>query len=117
MKKTPLTPRQRKLLKCLVEYHGIVSPACESAHISRKTHYQWCLSSPEYKQAVADIREQAIDWVESKLHKNIENGNVLSQIFFLKCLGKERGYVEKTETDISGHLQLDINKTVVKLEE
>ena len=49
------------------------------------------------KDALNDIREDALDYVESKLFELIDKGHPSAIIFFLKCQGKHRGYVERQE--------------------
>ena len=46
-------------------------------------------------------KETTLAFTESKLHKQIEDGVPVSTIFLLKTKGKNRGYVEKTEQDIT----------------
>ena len=98
------------MLKALERSLGIVTKACEAVGIARWTHYRWMEEDPEYKQAVSDIADLAIDFAESKLFEKI-NGvtvqageNTYTQppsdtaiIFYLKTKGKKRGYIEKTE--------------------
>jgi len=50
-----------------------------------------------FKAAVEEIRESAIDHVESKLFSLIDSGDTGSTIFFLKTRAKKRGYVERSE--------------------
>lgn len=89
------------MLKALDKSLGIVSTACKNVGINRSTHYEWLKIDPKYKQSVDDINEAAIEFVESELFENIKEGNVIAQIFYLKTKGKSKGYVEKTETEIS----------------
>lgn len=76
---------------------GIVTSACRIVGISRETHYRWLSEDPEYKKAVEDISEVALDFAESQLHKQIQEGEVTSTIFYLKTKGKNRGYIERSE--------------------
>ena len=57
------------------------------------------LDRPEFKEAVSQVEESLIDWVESKLMKRIEDGDAHAITFFLKTKGKSRGYAEKVEYD------------------
>ena len=52
------------------------------------------------RAAQAEASETTIDFVESQLLKNINEGDTTSIIFFLKTKAKHRGYVERQE--ISG---------------
>lgn len=91
--------KQKNMLAALTANMGNVSKACKAAAVSRAVHYQWINSSEEYREAVEDSKEEILDFAESALHKLIESGNVTATIFFLKTIGKGRGYVEKLETE------------------
>ena len=58
---------KNKMLKALEEYYGIVTTSCQSVGISRITHYRWLEEDEDYKSKVQDIKNAAIDFVESKL--------------------------------------------------
>lgn len=87
------------MLEALKKSLGVVSTACEEVGISRQTHYNWLNDDPEYKSAVEDIAESAIDFAESKLYEQIKDKDTTATIFYLKTRGKKRGYIEKTEID------------------
>jgi len=94
---------------------GNVTKACKSTDIGRSSIYRWKREDEEFKDAVYDIEEVAIDFVEDKLFQRIEgvftesnDGEVYKTppsdtaiIFYLKTKGKKRGYIEKTETEIT----------------
>ncbi len=91
---------KRVMLEVLAKKRGIVTRACEAAKIGRTTFYEWTESDEAFKKAVDDVQEQALDFVEGRLLDTIESdkmGSVTAQIFYLKCKGKKRGYVERTE--------------------
>lgn len=90
---------KKAMIEALEKSLGVVTTACKQVGIARKTHYEWMKLDEEYKQAVDDISDVALDFAESQLHKQIQNGEVSSTIFYLKTKGKKRGYVEKTEVD------------------
>ena len=92
------------MIEALEKSLGIVTTACKSCGVARSTHYGWMKEDEEYKAAVEDIADIAIDFAESQLHKQIQGGEVSSTIFYLKTKGKKRGYVEKTETEHSGSI-------------
>lgn len=78
---------------------GIVAAACEAAGISRGTFYRWCREDPEFKEQVDAVQETQIDYVESKLLKNITAGDTTAIIFYLKTKGKSRGYSNKDKPE------------------
>jgi hypothetical protein len=87
-------------LKFFSENLGNISAALRSMGVlSRKTFYNWYSANEVFKELADDIRDSKIDIVESMLQKNIMSGNVIAQIFYLKTIGKSRGYVERTEVD------------------
>ena len=89
--------RKKAMVKALEKSLGIVTIAAKTIDLERCTHYQWIKEDPEYAEAVAGISEMAIDFAESKLHKQITDGVPSSTMFYLKCKGKHRGYVERQE--------------------
>jgi hypothetical protein len=95
------TPKKAAMLAALKASLGVVSTACESAGISRQTHYNWIASDEEYKQEVDALNERTVDYAESHLFKLIKNGNPAATIFYLKTKGRNRGYVERQEVDVN----------------
>lgn len=85
-----------------------VSVACTKANVSRSMHYYWLTKSDIYKKEVENLKEGLIDRVESALYKNIIEGNVTAQIFFLKTKGKDRGYIETQELNFGNTPEIEI---------
>lgn len=106
-----MTKKQKDVLKALEETHGVITEACKKAGYARSAFYLAMDKDPQLKKAVEDIQEQAIDYVESQLFKNIREGNITGQIFYLKTKGKHRGYVEKTQVqqETTGSISFDFN--------
>jgi hypothetical protein len=93
---------KKAMLEALEKSLGIVTSACKSVGISRQTHYRWLEEDSEYKSAVDDLANVALDFAESQLHQQIKGGNPSSTIFYLKTKGKNRGYVERQEIHHEG---------------
>lgn len=111
--------RKKEVLQELERQKGIVTAACNNTGVPRSTFYKWANEDEEFKAAVDEIQEVAIDYVESKLFEKIEGVQVTTGktteegepitysvppsdtaiIFFLKTKAKKRGYVEKQEID------------------
>lgn len=106
------------ILKELEKRNGIVSIACKAIGLARSTFYKWLNDDPEFKAAVDDIQEVALDFVESKLMEKINGVQVkkgeteegedvvydlppsdTAIIFYLKTRGKKRGYIERNELE------------------
>ena len=103
------TLQKAAMIKALEKSLGIVTTAAKSVGIDRTTHYSWMEQDAEYKAAVDGISDIALDFAESKLHEQINNGEVSSTIFYLKTKGKKRGYVERVENETT----LNVNKPFV----
>jgi hypothetical protein len=88
-------------LLCLHNNMGHISNACKSANIPRRTFYNWLEKDNKFKEQVEDTAEALVDHVESKLLEKINKLDTTSIIFFLKCKGKDRGYTERTEIELS----------------
>jgi hypothetical protein len=88
---------KKAMIEALEKSLGVVTTACKTVGISRQTHYEWYREDEAYKAEVDSIADIALDFAESQLHKQIQNGEVSSTIFYLKTKGKKRGYVERQE--------------------
>lgn len=99
-------PKEMKdnMIQALELNLGNVSLACKAMGIARVTHYQWMKDDKEYRKAVKDMENAALDFAESSLLKQIAKGNPLATIFFLKCKGKKRGYIEQNQLEIRGNM-------------
>ena len=88
---------KKAMIAALEKSLGIVTTACKTVGIDRGSHYNWMREDEEYRSAVESIADLAIDFAESSLHKQIQDGNPTSTIFYLKTKGKKRGYIERQE--------------------
>ena len=86
--------KKAQVLASLKGSMGILSPALASAGVTRKMHSEWMRKDPKYAEAVNEIAEVALDYVETQHYLNIKNGNVVSIIYHLKTKGRHRGYSE-----------------------
>jgi len=91
------TDKKAGMLAAMKKTMGIVSASIEKAGIVRSTHYKWMDEDADYRKGVEDVTEYVIDFAESKLHNQINDGNLTATIFYLKTKGKKRGYVERIE--------------------
>ena len=97
---------KKGMIEALEKSLGIVTTACKSVGISRQTHYEWTRLDEQYKNDVESITDIALDFAESKLHKNIDGGSDTAIIFYLKTKGKKRGYIEKQEIENTGMMTI-----------
>ena len=64
--------QKKAMVQALEKSLGIVTAACKVVGISRQTHYNW-LEDPDYKKAVSEVGDVALDFAESHLHKLIKD--------------------------------------------
>lgn len=104
---------KKAILKALEDSCGVVSTACKAIDQPRSTFYKWMNDDLEFKKAVEELQDVAIDSVESALHTLIKKGDTAATIFYLKTKGKKRGYIEKQEIDanLSGSINLIFEQT------
>ena len=98
---------KNNLINALEKSMGVVTTACKNVGIHRSTFYEYYNKDEEFKQNVDDI---AIDFTESKMFEQIQDGNTQLIKFYLSTRGKKRGYVERQE--ITGAEGLPTNVTV-----
>ena len=91
--------KRKAMIKALTDAGYNVTKACKAVKIDRQTHYNWLDNFGDYKKECEAIEEGLLDNCENRLQKNIDKGNIVAQIFYLKTKGKHRGYFEKTEVD------------------
>jgi hypothetical protein len=98
------TAESKKLfIQRLQTTYGIVSDACRHAGVSRMTYYNWCKLDPDFKQEVDNIIEERIDLAEGYLLKRMREGSDQCITFFLRTVGRKRGYAERQElTGVDG---------------
>jgi hypothetical protein len=97
-----LTKKNKKLMIASLQKNlGILAPALKEVSVSRSLFNKWYYSDLEFRELVDDIREEAIDFVEAQLFKQIKDGGAAPTIFYLKTKGKHRGYVEQTDTNMT----------------
>ena len=84
---------KKAMIEALTKSLGVVTLACKEVGISRETHYRWLTEDENYKKAVDDLADVALDFAEAKLHKQIEKEDTVATIFYLKTKGKKRGYI------------------------
>lgn len=98
--------RKPKLRRAQVEQTlrrrlGNVSATAAELGVTRMTLYRF-IERHNLMPIIEEMRESMIDLAESALIKAVSEGHGWAVCFTLRTLGRRRGYVERTEHEISG---------------
>jgi len=99
---------KNNLLEALEQSLGVVTTACKIVGCNRSTFYKYYNDDKKFKEAVDELQNMTLDFVESQLHKQIKDGNTTATIFYLKTKGKKRGFVERQEIQMEGGIESKI---------
>src|SRR5512146_1894378 len=86
-----------QVIESVRKNHGMLAAVARDLGVTRQTVYRYVNNYATIKDAVDDEREIWIDFAEHELIKAIQKGNIQAIMFFLKTVGKVRGYVERSE--------------------
>ena len=95
---------KKNLLEALEQSLGIVTTACKIVGCARSTFYKYYKDDKDFRASVDELENLTLDFVESKLNKQIENDNTTATIFYLKTKGKKRGYIERKEVEMTAEV-------------
>lgn len=91
-----------QVLQALELTGGLIAPAAQKLGCAPNTVRNYLERYPDLQEHLEEIRNATLDLAEGTLLKAIGDGNLTAVIFFLKCRGKDRGYVERQE--LHGHV-------------
>lgn len=94
---------KQALIEALEQSLGVITTACKMVGVSRDTFYRYIRSDEDFALKVKELENVALDFAESQLFKNIKEGKEASVIFFLKTKGRGRGYIEKSNVDLTSN--------------
>lgn len=95
---------------------GNATEASKAVGIHRTTYRRWYNADPDFAALVDEVKEEQIDLAESELRKLVKSGNITAVIFTLKTIGKERGYIERTETETYNMTPVDFAEQAIENE-
>lgn len=94
-----------KVAQMIVKKAGNISEVARAMKVSRKAVYAKINQHEDLAELLADTRAELIDLAESKLRSQIDKENITAIIFTLKTQGRNRGYIEKLDLNISSEVQ------------
>src|SRR3989337_2849294 len=72
VRKLKTAQRKKRLLEELEKSHAIITMACKNVGLSPETFYQYYRNDSKFAASVEQIKENAVDYTESKLFELIE---------------------------------------------
>lgn len=94
-KKNKFTAEQIEI--ALKETGGFTTIAAKRLGCTYQTVCNYINRYKTLKKIKEELEENYIDLAENKLIKAVNEGNLTAIIFYLKCKGKNRGYIERHE--------------------
>lgn len=94
------------------ETFGNIFQTCKITDISRPTFYRWVNEDKDFREKIESYDSETLkfEFVENKLMSAINKGNITAIIFYLKCKGKEHGYIEKSEITNKNYSEIEIRE-------
>ncbi len=106
-----------KFKKACKDSIGIISTIARRIGCSREAIYNYIAKYPEFKEMIDIERQTLVDMSEGVLVTKLKEKNLDATKFILSRLGKNRGYVERTEVVNSGDMSVSIGKLTDKEKE
>lgn len=111
---TPKKPRKHftndQVAALIADHHGNVAHIARLMGIDRSNLHRRIGKSERLQQAVYDARQTMVDNAESALHAALIQKEGWAVCFTLKCLGKDRGYIERQEQEHAGSIEVIIRR-------
>lgn len=104
----------KQIIKAIEQSRGLMAVAARRLGCSRQTLYSRRDKSPAIRQAIEDARDLTTDLAENALYQAIQEGEAWAVCFYLKTIGRERGYTERQQIEHSGEVSVPALTVVVK---
>ena len=111
------TYSEQDFAEALTRTHGVVLAAARALGCNPATVWRAIKRHPDLVRVREEAKVNIIDLAERGLHGKVEEGNLTACIFTLKCLGKDRGYIERTEVEHSGEVKTGIDLSALSAED
>jgi len=90
---------------------GFLSLAAQRVGCSVRTISRRVAASAKLQESLNEICDKKLDVAESALMKKVQAGELGAICFYLKCKGKHRGYVERSEVAVQPLAPVDVPET------
>lgn len=90
-----------QIQNAILKANGLVSVTAKILGCKAKTIYNYIDKYPQLKDTLQEARNKTLDLAENKLFELINEKDKTAIIFFLKTIGRSRGYIERFENVVS----------------
>jgi hypothetical protein len=102
-----MAERRRKVTieqieQALIANGGWYTKAANALGVSHQAISKRVAKSERLQKAVEEVKAKYLDLAESKLLQKINEGDLGAICFYLKCQGKDRGYIERMQNEVTG---------------
>jgi len=92
----------KQIISALDETKGLVYLAAKKLGCEPATIHNYAKRHPAVREAMVTARGEMVDLAEAKLYQAVRNGDKWAVQFALRTQGKDRGYVERTQQEVTG---------------
>jgi|SRR5262245_22823229 len=96
-----------KVAEAVRSSRGLLTLAARRLGCDRHTVLRYAEHYPTVAAALSDAREQQIDVAEAKLFEAIDGGELAAITFYLRTVGRHRGYGDRTEVAVDGRVAVE----------
>jgi hypothetical protein len=93
---------QEQVITAVKETKGLVYLAAKKLGCDPETVNNYANRYPKVRATINNARAEVVDVAEAKLYAALLGGAPWAVLFALKTQGKDRGYVEKVQQEVSG---------------
>jgi hypothetical protein len=87
----------KQIAEAISSSYGFNTQTAKMLGVSYEAFKKELRSNPKLQKVVERVEEENLDYAESKLRCLIDKENVPAILFYLKCKGKKRGFIEGNE--------------------
>lgn len=92
---------KKKFKEAVLDSGGVITTIANRLNVQRKTVYEWLVKHPEMKEYIEQETEKILDMAEISLFSQVKDKDLGATKYLLSTKGKNRGYIEKQEKELS----------------
>jgi hypothetical protein len=91
----PVVMTEAQVAEIIKKHSGFLTYVAEELNLKLDDLKKIIKKSRELRTILVNTKEMGLDFAESKLMKKISDGNLLAIMFYLKCQGQQRGWIDR----------------------